>query len=264
MSDLLTAIFLGFLEGLTEFIPVSSTGHLLIASHFLKFDAIPGHLFEVFIQLGAILAVMVLYWRKLWSTAIGILHDPVAQKFALNVCVAALPALAAGALAHGFIKGHLYVIPVIATALLVGGILILWLERRLGTPRITHIDDIPLRTAFVIGMVQVLALIPGVSRSGATIMGALAMGLSRPVAAEFSFFLAMPVMWAAVLYDTYKNRDALAAVDNIYLLVTGFGVAFITALITVKFVMALVNRWGFTPFAWYRIMLGSVLLLLFI
>jgi undecaprenyl-diphosphatase len=237
---------------------------LLLASHFLQFDAVPGHLFEVFIQLGAIMAVMVLYWRKIFSTMTGLFTDPVAQKFAVNIIVAALPALVMGALAHSWIKGHLYVIPVIASALLVGGFVILWLERRLGAPKITHIDAIPLRTAFVIGIVQVFALIPGVSRAGATIMGALAMGLSRPVAAEFSFFLAMPVMWAAVLYDTYKNRDALSAIDNVYLLFTGFGVAFITALITVKFVIGLVNRWGFTPFAWYRIILGSVLLLFFI
>ena len=264
MQDFLKAAFLGLLEGLTEFIPVSSTGHLLVATELLHFNAVPGHLFEVFIQLGAVCAVMVLYWRKIFATLTGLFTDPVAQKFSLNIIVAALPALLIGAAAHGWIKGHLYVIPVIATALLIGGIIILWLERRLQSPTIHHIDDIPLRTAFLIGIAQVFALVPGVSRSGATIMGALAMGLSRPVAAEFSFFLAMPVMWAAVLYDTYKNRDALVAIDNIYLLMTGFVMAFVTALFTVKFVMGLVNRWGFVPFAWYRIIVGIVLLAFFI
>lgn len=262
MDDFLKAVFLGVVEGLTEFIPVSSTGHLIVASEAIHFDAVPGHLFEVFIQLGAILAVMVLYWRKIFDTLVGIGSDKKAQKFALNIIVATIPVLAAGFFAHDFIKAHLYVVPVIAAALVAGGIIILFLEKRLTTPSILHIDDIPLRTALLIGVFQIASLVPGVSRSGATIMGALALGLGRTVAAEFSFFVAIPVMWAAVLYDTYKNREALADIDNIYLLALGFAAAFLSALVVIKLMMHLINRWGFVPFAWYRIGAGVFLFMM--
>lgn len=262
MKDFLTAAFLGFIEGLTEFIPVSSTGHLVILVDGLNFAAPPGHVFEVFIQLGAILAVAWIYRQRIQETVVGLPRQRKARTFTLNLILGTLPAVFAGAAFHAQIKS-LYEPVFIACMLILGGIVILLLERRLKNPRVDNVDDVSPRAALLIGCFQMLALIPGVSRSGATVMGALGLGLSRPAAAEFSFFLAMPVMFGAVLYDGYKNWDALKAYPDLHLLAVGFVMAFVTALVTVRLVMRFIARTGFAPFAWYRIAAGLVTLALF-
>lgn len=264
MIEYLTALFLGFVEGLTEFIPVSSTGHLVLLTEGLDFPSPPGHVFEVFIQLGAILAVIILYRQKIIHTVCGLKSDPVAQHFARNVIVATLPALLIGAPLHAFIKGTLYDPVIIACMLIIGGIIILLFDKKFTNPVVNDIDQISLKQAFLIGCCQSVALIPGVSRSGATIMGSLALGLSRTTAAEFSFFLAIPVMICAVSYDIYKNWDALLSYPHAGLMLAGFAASFITALLVVKSVIGLISRYGFTPFAWYRIALGLFALFIFI
>lgn len=257
MTDYLIALFLGFVEGLTEFIPVSSTGHLILLIEGLKFPAPPGRVFEVFIQIGAILAVMVLYRSKIFKTITGLPKDPTARRFALNIIIGTIPALVLGAIFHSFIKTVLYNPLIIAVTLILGGIIILLFDKKFSNPTAENVDDITPKQAAIIGLCQSVALIPGVSRSGATIMGSLAMGLSRAAAAEFSFFLAMPVMFCAVIYDVIKNWDALiSSVDNIGLMLTGLVGAFVTALLVVKAVVGFISRHGFTPFAWYRIGLG--------
>lgn len=265
MIDYLIAIFLGFIEGLTEFLPVSSTGHLILLIEGLDFPAPPGRVFEVFIQIGAVLAVMVLYRAKIWHTISRIHHDRVAQSFALNVIIGTLPALFFGAFLHGFIKNVLYDPLVIATTLIIGGVIIIWFERKLRFPSVETVDEITPKQALLIGLCQSIALVPGVSRSGATIIGSLAIGLSRKAAAEFSFFLAMPVMFCAVGYDLYKNWDLLVSdMQNVGLMISGLVAAFVTALIVVKSVMAFITRFGFTPFGWYRIALGLLALYIFL
>ncbi len=263
MIDYLTAIFLGFIEGLTEFIPVSSTGHLLLLTEGLDFPAPPGHVFEVFIQIGAILAVMVLYRAKILKTICGIPSDPSARKFAFNIFLGILPALFIGGLFHRFIKETLYSPMVIIAALILGGIFILIFEKRFGPPKVESVDDVSSKQAFLIGCCQAVALIPGVSRSGATIMGALGFGLSRLAATEFSFFLAIPVMFCAVAYDICKNWDALIAYDNFGLMFAGLAASFVTALVVVKSVISFISRHGFAPFAWYRIALGTIAFFIF-
>lgn len=262
MSEFLTAIFLGLVEGVTEFIPVSSTGHLVVFADWLGFSS-PGHVFEVFIQLGAVLAVMVLYWQRIWSSFAGIAHDKIAQKFALNVIVATVPAVVAGLLAHEWIK-ELYTAPIVGISLIVGGVVILLVEKRFAKGTVAEIDDIPLRTALLIGLFQVLALVPGVSRSGATILGGLALGLDRKTSAEFSFLLAIPVIAGAVLFDTLQNWDAIAQGNNWSLLITGLVVAFVSAYAVLKLALGLIARWGFAPFAWYRIAAGILVLMFFV
>lgn len=265
MIDYLTALFLGFIEGLTEFIPVSSTGHLILLIEGLNFPAPPGRVFEVFIQIGAILAVMVLYRAKIFHTIRGLRSDPVSQNFAKNVLIGTIPALALGALLHGFIKNVLYSPLVIATTLIIGGVIILIFERRLKEPVTETIDDITAKQALLIGLAQSIALIPGVSRSGATIMGSLAIGLSRKAATEFSFFLAMPVMFCAVVFDLLVNwKDISATTDGWGLMLTGLVGAFVTALIVVKAVVGFISRHGFAPFAWYRIALGLAAFFIFL
>lgn len=263
MKDILTALFLGCVEGLTEFIPVSSTAHLIVLVEGLKFPAPPGHIFEVFIQLGAIFAVIVLYRRKLTATALSIHTSQESQRFVMNLIVGTLPALAAGFLGRDWIKGNLYNPFVIATTLIVGGIVILLLEKKLNHSRIENVDAIPLKTAFLIGCCQMVALVPGVSRSGATIMGSLALGLSRPAAAEFSFFLAIPVMLAAVSYDLLRGWSDIVAYGHFELMAAGFFAAFISAMIVIRLALKLISRYGFTPFAWYRILAGVLILLFF-
>lgn len=259
MTDILIACFLGLVEGLTEFIPVSSTGHLVILVDGLGFPAPRGRVFEVFIQLGSILAVAFLYRRKIFETIVGLPREQRARAFTLNLVLGTIPAVIAGVLAHDAIKS-LYRPDFIAWALIGGGIVILALEKRLKTVRVAHIDDITPLTAFAIGCAQAVALIPGVSRSGATIMGSLALGLSRPAAAEFSFFLAMPAMAGAVLYDCYKNWEALIAFPDLHLLAIGFAAAFVSALVVVRSAIAFISRYGFAPFAWYRIAVGIAVL----
>lgn len=264
MIDYLTAIFLGFVEGLTEFIPVSSTGHLILLIEGLNFPAPPGRVFEVFIQIGAILAVMVLYREKIFHTVRGITHDKTAQNFARNIIIGTIPALVIGAALHSYIKNTLYDPMVIVTTLILGGIFILLFEKKLGPVTTEGVDDITPMQALMVGMFQSIALIPGVSRSGATIMGSLSIGLSRKAATEFSFFLAMPVMFCAVAYDILKNWDALLAADSWGLMLAGLAASFVTALVVVKTVVGFISRHGFAPFAWYRIALGIIAFFIFI
>lgn len=256
---LLQVVVLGLVEGLTEFIPVSSTGHLILLDYLMGFEGPPGKVFEIVIQLGAILAICVLYWRKLFEVAIGLPSDPAARRFAAAILLAFLPAAVIGALAHGFIKVVLFSPWVVSVALIAGGIAILAIERSIGQPRIGDVGQIGPKTALKIGACQVLAMIPGVSRSGATIMGALLCGVERKTAAEFSFFLAIPTMFGATVYDLYKNRAVLDLHDGMVIAI-GFGVAFLAALAVVRTVVGFVGRHGFAPFAWYRIGLGGIML----
>lgn len=263
MTDYLIALFLGFVEGLTEFIPVSSTGHLVLLIEGLKFPTPPGRVFEVFIQIGAIFAVMVLYREKICHTVRGLKHDATAQAFARNVIIGTIPALLIGAALHGFIKNTLYDPMVIATTLILGGIIILLFEKKFKNPQTETLDDITPKQALLIGLCQSIALIPGVSRSGATIMGSLALGLSRKAATEFSFFLAIPIMFCAVAYDIFINWEELASSPHMKLMFAGLIASFLTSLVVVKAVVGFITRHGFAPFAWYRIALGLVTFFIF-
>jgi undecaprenyl-diphosphatase len=260
-NNYLIAALLGVIEGLTEFLPVSSTGHLILFIDLLGFQAPPGRTFEVMIQLGAILALVLIYFRKLWGTVIGLPVDPAARRFALVISLAFLPAMVLGALLHGFIKEKLFSPTVVASALIVGGIAIMVVEQIAKSERFKSVDDVPPTTGFLVGLAQCLALIPGMSRSGATIIGGLLLGLERRTAAEFSFFLSIPTMTAAFVYDLYKNRAELSF-DDAGLIATGFIAAFVAALLVVKPFLAIVSRVGFAPFAFYRIALGVFVLTL--
>ncbi len=256
---LLDTILLGLVEGITEFLPVSSTGHLILVDDLLGFSGPPGKVFEIVIQLGAILAVCVLYVRKLLSVLVGLPTDPQARRFTLNLLWAFLPAAVVGLLAHGFIKSVLFSPWVVSVSLIVGGILILVIERVRPQPVYRDVDDLPAIVAFKIGCAQVVSMIPGVSRAGATIMGAMLFKVDRATAAEFSFFLAIPTMVAATAYDVYKNRAALS-LDDAQVIAVGFVVAFVSALIVVRWLIGFISRHGFGPFAWYRIMVGALML----
>jgi len=256
-GDVATPLFLGFLEGLTEFIPVSSTGHLLLASEYLGFKS-PQGTFEVVIQLGAILAIVGLYFGKIARTIQDMPHDPQARRFFASVVIAFLPAVFAGLLLHDFIKEVLFESPrVIATALILGGLVLLAVEHLPVRHRHHDAERFPLPMALGVGIAQCLALIPGVSRSGATIVGAYLMGADRRAAAEFSFFLSIPTMVAAVGYDLWKSRAALdgAALTDIAI---GFAMAFVTAILVVRWMLAWLNRHGFALFGWWRIIVGAV------
>lgn len=259
MSDqtIVEAALLGVLEGLTEFIPVSSTGHILLAGHFLGFQS-TGKSFEVLIQLGAILAILSVYFARLWDMLIKLPRDRATQHFVIGILIAFLPAAVIGALAHGFIKEVLFETPiVICIALIVGGFILLWVDRRTVEPIYTDASQYPLSVYLRIGLFQCLAMIPGTSRSGATIVGALLMGADKRSAAEFSFFLAMPTMAGAFAYDLYKNRDILSASD-LPIIATGFVAAFITAVFVVRSLLDFVSRRGYAPFAWWRLAVGTV------
>ena len=250
----LKAALLGFIEGLTEFLPVSSTGHLILFGHYLGFES-PGHSFEVLIQLGAILAILSVYFGKLWRLATGMFSDRRAQMFILAVLLAFLPAAIIGAFAHSFIKSVLFSPLVVCVSLISGGLVLLVVDETQFETKIHDIMDIPLLTALKIGFFQCLAMIPGVSRSGATIVGAMLMGAEKRVAAEFSFFLAMPTMAGAFAYDLYKNYKLLAF-NDVMAVGVGFVVAFFAALLVVRGFLDFVSRHGFTPFAWWRIIVG--------
>ncbi|MFN3229195.1 MAG: undecaprenyl-diphosphate phosphatase [Asticcacaulis sp.] len=257
MGEYLLALLLGFVEGLTEFIPVSSTGHVLLLGHFLGFDS-TGKTFEVLIQLGAILAILSVYFNKLWSVVLRLPTDPTARQFVVSILVAFFPAVVIGVLAHDFIKTVLFESPaVICVSLIVGGFLLLWLDKKAPAP--VHSDAMGLtwKTALLIGLFQCLAMVPGVSRSGATIGGAMLMRVEKRAAAEFSFFLAMPTMAGAFAYDLYKTWDKLDPSD-FGLIATGFVAAFITALVVVRVVLDFVSRHGFAPFAYWRIAVGTL------
>ena len=257
-QSLFDAAVLGVIEGLTEFIPVSSTGHVLLAGHFLGFES-TGKAFEVLIQLGAILAICVLYFSKLWRVLVTLPSDPRSRLFAAGVMVAVLPAIVVGVLFHSQIKAALYAPLPIAIALIVGGIVIILVERNLPPVRHAESDSLPLPLCLKIGAFQCVAMIPGVSRSGATIIGALLLGVERRAAAEFSFFLAIPTMVGAFAYDLYKNWSIFDA-DSAMLIGAGSVAAFVAALLVVKWALDFIQKNGFTPFAWYRIALGGVIL----
>ncbi|MFN4277907.1 MAG: undecaprenyl-diphosphate phosphatase [Ferrovibrio sp.] len=259
LTDYLQAAFLGIVEGLTEFIPVSSTGHLILLIDLLGFEGPPGKVFEIAIQLGAILAVCVVYWQRLFDTLIGLGRDQTANRFTVNVLLGVVPALVIGFFAHGFIKGVLFNPWVVSVALVVGGIAILLIERFVGRGEVRGVDDFTFGLSFRIGLLQCLAMIPGVSRSGATIMGARLLGVQRAAAAEYSFFLAVPTMVAATSYDLYKNWSGLT-LDGLGLIAVGLVVSFICAALVVRGVIAFINRYGFVPFAIYRIAIGLVML----
>jgi undecaprenyl-diphosphatase len=252
------AALLGVVQGLTEFLPVSSTAHLLIGARLLKFED-PGGVFTVMIQLGSILAVMWLYRAKIRHVLKGFPADPEARHFVLMIAVAFLPAVIAGLLFAGFVKRVLYESPgVIAVSFIVGGVIMLVVERTRPAPTIMNAEHTPLLRALAIGACQVLALIPGVSRSGATIVGAMALGLDRAAAAEFSFFLAMPTMTAAFAHDLLDARAHLGG-DRAGEIAIGFVLAFVAAAIVVRPFLVVVRRVGFVPFAWYRIAAGAVI-----
>jgi len=250
-------ILLGLIEGLTEFIPVSSTGHLLLAGHFLGF-ASPGKTFEVLIQLGAILAILSVYTGKLLRLVVDLPRDARTRRFVLAVLIAFLPAAVIGAVAHKFIKTVLFESPwLICTTLVAGGIILLAVDKMRLQPRTHDVMDLPLATAFAIGLFQCLAMIPGLSRSGSSIVGALLLGVDKRAATEFSFFLAMPTMAGAFAYDLYKNYGELGSGD-IQSIALGFVVAFVAAVLVVRYVLDFVSRHGFAPFAWWRILVGGL------
>jgi undecaprenyl-diphosphatase len=253
------AAFLGLIEGLTEFIPVSSTGHLILAIDLMGFQGPPGKVFEIAIQLGAILAVCCVYAGRLFRIVRDLPSRPEARRFAAAILVAFLPAMVIGAAAHGFIKEVLFSPWVVSISLIVGGLVILLIERIAPPARHREVEAFPLRLALGIGLCQTVAMIPGVSRSGATIMGALMLGVERRAAAEFSFFLAIPTMFAATVYDLYKNR-ALLNFDDGALIAGGFVAAFLAGLVVVRALLAFVSRRGFAPFAWYRMAVGGAML----
>jgi undecaprenyl-diphosphatase len=266
MADLslLSSAFLGVLEGLTEFIPVSSTGHLLLAEHFLGFGVGDGSAaaktFAIVIQLGAIFALLFVYASRLWQVFRDAPRDPVSLRFIIAVLIAFIPAVVLGLLLHDFIKAVLFESPMlIAIMLILGGIVLLFVERI--TPPVQYDDamKLPLRVAFFVGLAQCVALIPGVSRSGATIVGALFLGVNKRAAAEFSFFLSMPTMAGAVALDLVKSRHDLdlSAVSNI---AVGFVLAFVTALLVVRWMLGFVSRNGFAVFGWWRIIVGTIAL----
>lgn len=250
------AAILGLLEGMTEFLPVSSTGHLLLAGHFLGFES-TGRTFEVLIQLGAILAILTVYSAKLWKLFTDLPTDPSARRFAFGILLAFLPAVVIGIFAHSFIKQVLFETPtLICIMLIIGGFILLWVDRMPLRPQYNDATKYPLKMCFMIGVIQCLAMIPGVSRSGSTIVGALLMGGDKRSAAEFSFFLAMPTMIGAFSYDLYKNYAILSS-NDITQIVIGFIAAFISGVIVVRYLLDYVSRHGFAVFAWWRLVVGS-------
>ncbi len=258
----LKTVVMGVVEGLTEFIPVSSTGHLIIAGDLLGFlDKNRRDVFEVAIQLAAILAVCWEYRVRLYGVARGVLTEKPAQRFVGNLLIAFLPAAILGFLFLHEIKVYLFNAQSVAVALIVGGVVILWAEKRQHSVRVQEVEDMTPLDALKIGCAQCLALIPGTSRSGATIIGGLLFGLSRKAATEFSFFLAIPVMFAATTYDVYKHR-ALFSADDIGILLVGSVASFISSLLVVRWLIRFVSRHDFTGFAWYRIVFGGVVLVL--
>lgn len=260
-STYLMAAFLGIVEGLTEFLPVSSTGHLILLVDLLGFQGPPGKVFEVVIQLGAILAIVVLYWRLFFAAIISLPVDEKARRFISNILLGFLPAMVFGAAFHSMIKTYLFTPLVVSLMLIAGGIVLVWIERYLPAPRHDQVHEFPLSTALKIGAFQVLAMIPGTSRSGATIIGARIFGVTRKAAAEFSFFLAVPTMAGAAVYDVYKNAHQLDFSGG-GLIAVGFLAAFVTAMLTIRWMLGFVQRKGFEAFGWYRILLGTVMLVL--
>ena len=256
---LVKAAILGIVEGLTEFLPVSSTGHLIIAGDLLDFNDQRAKVFEIAIQLAAILAVVWEYRVKIAEVLLGLPSQPGSRRFALNLVIAFLPSAVLGLLLAGYIKAYLFNPLTVATAFIVGGVLILWAERRDHQVRVYSVDDLTWRDALKVGFAQSLAMIPGTSRSGATIIGGLFFGLERRVATEFSFFLAIPTMFAATFYDVYKHREVLS-LDDLPLFLVGGVTSFVSAFLAVRGLLRYISRHDFTLFAWYRIAFGILVL----
>ncbi len=264
MPILLIAIILGIVEGVTEFLPVSSTGHLILATELLGFDAEKWAAFNVIIQLGAILAIVVLYWRTFYAVLEGLVRrNPMSWRFVRNILVAFLPSAILGFLLINKIEALLGNAIVVAIAFIVGGIAILLIEKMVKRTDIVGVAEMPLKTVIGVGLVQCLAMIPGVSRSGATIMGGLSLGVERRTAAEFSFFLAIPTMVGATTLELVKHHDTLmtgASGVGFGAVAVGFVVSFVVAIVVVKAFVHYISRHGFAPFAWYRIVAGAVAL----
>lgn len=259
MDQTITAALLGLLEGLTEFLPVSSTGHLLLAGHFLGFES-RGKTFEVVIQLGAILALTAVYAAMVARLVLRARHDDAARRAIVSILLAFLPAVVVGFLAHDFIKNVLFETPMlIAVMLILGGFVLLAIDRVAPEPAHRDALSLPFGTSLAIGLCQCLAMVPGVSRSGATIVGALLMGVEKRAAAEFSFLLSLPTMGAAVAYDLFKNRDILDF-SAVWEIAVGFAVAFVTAVLVVRWVLSYISRNGYALFGWWRIIVGSMAL----
>lgn len=248
-------ILLGLIEGLTEFLPVSSTAHVLLAGHFLGFNS-PGKTFEILIQLGAILAILTVYFGRLWHLATALPSDRGAQRFVLSVLLAFLPAMVLGAALNQWIEVLLNAPVIICISLILGGFVLLAVDRMDLNPTITHVEQIPPLMALKIGLCQCLAMIPGVSRSGATIVAAMLLGTDKRTAAEFSFFLAMPTMAGAFAFKLWKSWDGLTPDDTVSIAL-GFVVAFIAGVIVVRTLLDYVSRYGFGLFGWWRILVGS-------
>jgi len=264
MPILLIAIILGIVEGVTEFIPVSSTGHLILATELLGFDAERWSAFNVIIQLGAILAIVVLYWRTFWAVLEGLIKaNSMSWRFVRNILIAFLPSAILGFLLINKIELMLGNAMVVAVAFILGGIAILVIERVVKPGQVVGVAEIPLRTVVGIGLIQCLSMVPGVSRSGATILGGLSLGVERRTAAEFSFFLAIPTMTGATTLELVKHREALlggASGVGFGTVAVGFVVSFVVAIVVVRAFVAYISRHGFAPFAWYRIVAGIVAL----
>ena len=255
------AAVMGVVEGLTEFLPISSTGHLILAASLLDFTGDKIKVFEIAIQTGAIFAVILVYWQRLRDTAAGLGHDPRARRFTLNVLIAFVPAVVLGLLFGKAIKAHLFNPTVVASAFIVGGLVILWAERRPASAvRIQAVDDMDPWDALKVGLVQCLAMIPGTSRSGATIIGGMLLGLSRKAATDFSFFLAIPTLIGAGVYSLFKERALLSTAD-IPLFAVGLLFSFASAWLCVRWLLRYIATHDFVPFAWYRIAFGALVLL---
>ena len=257
---LVKAAIMGIVEGLTEFLPISSTGHLILAGSLLGFDDDRAKVFEIAIQTGAIFAVMIVYRQRLAETLAGLGSDPKARRFAINVAIAFVPAVILGLLFGKAIKAHLFTPLVVATTFILGAFVILWAERRQVAPRIDSIDAMRPIDALGVGLCQCLALVPGTSRSGATIIGGMLLGLSRKAATEFSFFLSMPTLIGAGLYSLYKDRALLSAAD-LPLFAVGLLFSFLAAWVCVRWLLRYISTHDFTVFAWYRIAFGLVVLI---
>ena len=264
MNTTLTAILLGIVEGLTEFVPVSSTGHLILASELFGYDAAQWAMFNVVIQLGAILAVVYQYWPTFWNAGMGVLKlESEGLRFARNIILAFVPSAILGLALKDYIDIMLGSPSIVAWALIIGGIAILGIEKVANPRGDTKVADLPMKQVIGVGLAQCLAMVPGVSRSGATIMGALAMGINRKTAAEFSFFLAIPTMLGATTLELIQKGDQLTNAGTTvgwWEILVGFVVSFVVALVVIRAFVAYVARHGFTPFAWYRIVIGAAAL----
>lgn len=258
---LIKAAIMGVVEGLTEFLPISSTGHLILAGSLLGFHDERAKVFDIAIQTGAIFAVILIYWQRIWQTLRDLPSQAQAQRFALNVLIAFVPAVVLGLWLGKAIKTHLFNAEVVAIALVVGGFIILWAEKRqrLIPPRIDTVDDMGWRDALKVGLVQCVAMIPGTSRSGATIIGGMWLGLSRRAATDFSFYLAIPTLIGAGVYSLYKERDLLTVAD-VPMFAVGLLFAFVSAWWCIRWLLRYIATHSFVPFAWYRIVFGLLVL----